>query len=185
MHHALMRLSPVLSPADLPRPELDAARLDGELFLLDGCHCPIDEPERPALRAGSLAARFGQRLIAERRSAAWVLGALATAPRVHQLCAGSTARVRPADRSGLELREVVIDEEDLLLIGGFRVTAPVRTVTDLARFSEAFGPEERRIVRRLARIGRVGLDDCLRLMNRRRNLPAKRRATQRLRDALG
>lgn len=179
-----MRLMPVLSTADLPRPELDAARLDGELYLMDGCYCPIDEPERAALRGGSLAARFSPRLIAEQRSAAWVLGALDSAPRIHQLCAGLTARARPADLTGLEVREVVVDESDLLAIGGFRVTTPTRTACDLARFSRHFGALEQELIRRTMELGEVKLDDCLRLMERRRNLPGKKRAIQRIRDAL-
>jgi hypothetical protein len=180
-----MRLSPILFTADLPLPELDAARLDGELFSVDHCFAPIDEPERAALRAGSLAVRFSPRLIAEQRSAAWVLGALDDPPEVHQLCAGLDARVRPSDLTGLEVREVVIDQQDLVTIGGFRVTTAARTAIDLARFSRDFARPERELTGRLLALGGLSVADCVRTMERRRNLPGKRRAVERLNSAAG
>ncbi|CAN5185124.1 hypothetical protein BH09ACT3_BH09ACT3_02640 [soil metagenome] len=179
-----MRLNSVLSSIDLPTAELDAARLDGELFRIDGCFAPIDEPDRAALRAGSLAARFSPRLIAEQRSAAWVLGVLDAPPRTHQLCAALDSRVRPADLSGIEVREVVIEETDLLSVGGFRITSVLRTVIDLARFSPTFGSDEMGTVRGLAELGAHCLADYVAQMERRRNLPGKRRAIERLRLAL-
>lgn len=179
-----MRLNSVLSPVDLPRAELDAARLDGELVSIDGCFAPIDEPDRAALRAGSLAARYSPRLIAEQRSAAWVLGVLDAPPNTHQLCAGLDARVRPTDLTGIEVREVVIDQADLISVGGFRITSVLRTVVDLARFSPSFDSEETGIVRGLAEIGVYSIGDCIAQMERRRNLPGKRLAVERLRLAL-
>ena len=49
-------LPPVLGALDLPAPELHAARLDGEVFALDECFCPIDEIEQSIHRARALAA---------------------------------------------------------------------------------------------------------------------------------
>jgi len=184
VHDARVRLNSILSPADLPKAELDAARLDGELFSVDGCFAPIDEPDRAALRAGSLAARFSPRLIAEQRSAAWVWGVMDRPPHTHQLCADLDARVRPTDLTGIEVREVVIDEADLLTVGDFRITSAVRTVVDLARFSPTFGSEEIGIVRGLTEMGRHSVGDYVTQMERRRNLPGKRRAIERLSVAL-
>ena len=65
-------------------------------------------------------------------------------------------------------------------LGGRRVTTPVRTAVELARARERFGENDAEAVRELGRIGGFGLEECLALMNARRNLPAKRRAAERL-----
>ena len=109
-HHGTMpRLGPVLTAHDLPVPELMASRLDGELAMLDGAWTPVDEIEQPRHRALSLALRLPDRVIIEQRSAAWVWGALPTAPQQHQLCAATGARVRPGE-GWPAVREVVIAE---------------------------------------------------------------------------
>ena len=169
----MSRLSPVLFTGDLPLAELHAARLDGELVRVDECFSPVDQPDSPALRAASLALQWPQRLIAEQHSAAWVWGALDTPPRRHELCASLGARARPPAARGLTVREVVIADDEIVAIGGQQVTVPSRTIVDLARFD----PEvPRELLRSLARIGAVSLDDCRRALDRRRNLPNKRPA---------
>jgi hypothetical protein len=174
-----MRLPAVLSACDLPLPELQAARLDGELFAIDGCFSPIDEIEQQRHRAASLAAVVPARLIAEQHSAAWVHGALELPPARHEFCADTRARVRPS-APPFSLREVVIDPEDVIEIGGIGVTTPLRTTLDLARFCVDFGMAERVIACRLMAIGRFEFEDCLAALNRRRNLPGKRQAIARL-----
>jgi hypothetical protein len=175
-----MRLPAVLSARDLPIAELQAARLDGELFAIDECFSPIDEVEQRQHRAASLAALVPGRLIAEQHSAAWVYGALGSAPAHHEFCADTRARVRPTATGRFSLREVVIDADDFTEIGGMGVTTPLRTVIDLARFCTEFGEGEREIVRELMAYGRFGLAECVVALNRRRNLPGKRQAIARL-----
>ena len=80
----------------------------------------------------------------------------------------------------LAVREVVIDSSEFSWLGGIRVTTPLRTAIDLARFSIAFGAEEREIVARLAESGRFRLSDVTEAIERRRNLPRKRLALTRL-----
>ncbi|HEY0259796.1 MAG TPA: type IV toxin-antitoxin system AbiEi family antitoxin [Lacisediminihabitans sp.] len=179
------RLPPVLSRHDLPAAELQAARLDGEVYAVDACFSPIDELERPATRAMALFASLPGRLIAEQRSAAWVLGALDRPPPVHQLCTDIGARVSQVGPRRAVIREVVIDEGDLIAYSGLRSTNPLRTAVDLARFSPAFGAEERRLVAGLGELGRFDLASCLSMLERRRNLPGKRLAASRLRSAIG
>ncbi|MES2170071.1 MAG: type IV toxin-antitoxin system AbiEi family antitoxin [Actinomycetota bacterium] len=174
-----MRLPAVLSTHDLPSAELQAARLDGELFAIDECFSPIDEIEQRRHRAASLAAIVPDRLIAEQHSAAWVHGALLHAPARHEFCADTRARVRPAG-ARFALREVVIDDSDLMELGGMSVTTPLRTVLDLARFSSEFGEAERQVTRALMVCGRFGFIDCVSALDRRRNLPGKRQAIARL-----
>lgn len=175
-----MRLSGVLSRYDLPDPELQAARLDGELFALDECFCPIDELEQTHHRAASLSLLIPARVIAEQHSAAWVYGAIPFAPPVHEVCVDTRARQRPVPLSRLLVREVVIDPADVFIVDGLRVTTPLRTILDLARFSDSFGDDEACIVIELMRVARIATADCEEALNRRRNLPGKRRALQRL-----
>jgi hypothetical protein len=176
-----MKLPSVLSRLDLPEPELQAARLDGELFAIDECFSPVDEVEQRGHRAAALAALLPSKLIAEQHTAAWVYGILDAPPSRHEFCADIGARIRPSSLARLTLREVVIDAEDIVEIGELRLTSPLRTVVDLARFSEEFDPE---IVRDLMLLGDLGLDDCRDMLDRRRNLPGKRRALDRIESAL-
>jgi hypothetical protein len=78
------------------------------------------------------------------------------------------------------VREVVILHDDIAVLAGTAVTIPMRTAIDLARFVETWSDEETRIVSELLRIARCTVLDCARVMNRRRNLPNKRIALQRL-----
>lgn len=175
-----MRLSAVLSPRDLPEAELRAARLDGEVFAVGSCFCPIDEIEGPGHRAGSLIASLPAPLIADRRTAAWVHGACRSAPHPVELCADIGARRHRVPSSEWDIREVVIAEEEITVIHGLLVTVPLRTAIDLARFSPDFGPAERGIVRSLGHRGGFGYERCAAEIESRRNLPLKRRALERL-----
>jgi hypothetical protein len=172
----------VLTAADLPLAELTAARLDGEVYRLDGVFCIVDSPEFPALRAEAIVRRWPSRLIAERHSAAWVLGALDAPPSRHELCADVNARARPTTLLDAHVREVVLDPEDVVRVGRLDVTSPARTVIDLARFSDRFDVAERAICERLLRGVDGGRDHCRDLLDRRRNLPNKKRAWERIRS---
>lgn len=174
------RLPPVLSHSDLPIAELCAARLDGELFAVDGCFSPVDEIEQPSHRAAALRAGEPHRLIAEQLSAAWVWGALDAPPAHHQFCVATGARVNRPPARWMTLREVVINDQDIVALGDALVTSRARTVVDLARFSTTFGAAEELVVRRLLTGRRPLLDDAVTTIRRRRNLPNKRLAIERL-----
>lgn len=173
------RLPAVLSPIDLPGPELHAAKLDGELYPVDECFSPVDEVERVQQRALALAFLVPHGLIAEQRTAAWIYG-VAVCPDRHQFCADINARVRPSSQRRITVREVVIEGCDVLEFAGLPVTTPLRTALDLARFSPVFTEVEAEMLAALMRLGRFGLDDCIAALNRRRNLPGKRQALARL-----
>lgn len=181
-HHGAMtsRLPAVLSPLDLPAAELSAARLDGELFAIADCFGPIDLPEQAGSRAQSVAGRLSERVIVERLSAAWILGAADDPPGVHQFCSAVGARAKPATLRRLAVREVVIDDDELVMLGGVRVTSPLRTACDLVRVSPQFDPALQLVVLRLLDVAGASVDDCAGLLDRRRNLPGKRRTLQRL-----
>jgi hypothetical protein len=177
-------LPPVLDAAELPLPERMAAALDAELFPLGDAHCPIDEVETPALRLAAVLAGRPARLIAELGTAAWVWGAAPCAPRLLELCVDLRARARPAPAPHASVREVVLTADEWQVLGARRVTTPLRTAIDLARARESFGAADQDAVRALARIGGFTLVDCVTAMDLRRNLPARRRAVQRLSEAL-
>jgi hypothetical protein len=178
------RLPDVLSRSDLPEAELCAARLDGELYRIDECFSPIDEVESPITRANALSSITPARFIAEQRTAAWLYGALGFPPAVHQFCVAARARAKPPHGRRMTVREVEIDDPEIQAFGGIRVTTPLRTAVDLARFSRLFGTEERQIVTALLAIDGVGFDECRVAVNLRRNLPGKRLALRRISGAL-
>jgi len=174
------RLPPVLSALDLPLAELQCAALDGELYALDHCFCPIDEFETVHLRARALGVVLDARIIAERLSAAWVWGAIAVPPSRHQLCVAIGARTRQRSSLRATLREVVIEPSEIDTVSGVNVTTRLRTVLDLLRFSEEFGARESSTVATLMRDGTLEYSDCSHALSVRRNLPQKRIALERL-----
>jgi hypothetical protein len=175
-----LRLGSVLSAHDLPSPELGALVLDGEAYRLGDCFAAIDEASGPFLRASALTRELPPRLIAEQHTAAWVWGAIARPPARHEVCADAGARTRPAFDARLNVRDVVILHDDVVTLAGTAVTIPMRTAIDLARFVESWSDEETRTLAELLRIAQCTVLDCARAMNRKRNLPNKRIALERL-----
>lgn len=176
----MTRLPCVLSPTDLPLPELLSARLDGELFAVGGCFSPVDEIEGSVHRALALTATSPKRVIAERGTAAWLWGALATAPVPHELCVPKGAR-RHVSGDWHRVREVVIRPHELTTVAGMPVTTPLRTALDLARWSRWC---DSRVLRSLALTGGFTLAECVAELGRTRNLPGRRRALARVRAAI-
>jgi len=175
-----MRLSPVLVDTDVSAVELQAARLDGEVYDLAGAYCLIGELEAPTHRARAVLGGRSARLIAELGTAAWIWGAAAQ-PERWEFSVTPDARARLSPAEHIAVREIVYAEGDLVDLDGFRVTTPLRTVLDLARFGEPF---DDRTVARLAACGGLSLADCLAVLDGRSGVPAKRRAATRLRAAL-
>lgn len=175
-----MRLSPVLADADLSPVELQAARLDGEVYDLAGAYCLVGELEAPRHRARAILGARSPRLIAELRTAAWIWGACDHPERL-EFAVTPDARARLAPGQHIAVREIVYDAGDLHELDGFRVTSPMRTAVDLARFAEPFDPE---IVARLAATAGLDLTDCVTNLDGRSGITAKNRARDNLRDAL-
>ncbi|MEY2848345.1 MAG: hypothetical protein RI885_1010 [Actinomycetota bacterium] len=173
-------LSPVLAIADLPSEELQAARLDGELYGIDEGFGVVDVVDTPWVRAASLAAIIPHRLIAELATATWLLGASDQPPSVHELCTPATSRYRATDLARVRLREVCLDPSEIVTIGAVSATSPLRTAVDLLRFRDHLGPADVEAVLRLAEVGGFGLVDAEHYLRGRRHLPAKVRALHRL-----
>jgi hypothetical protein len=174
-----MRLSPVLADADLSPVELQAARLDGEVYDLAGAYCLIGELEAPRHRARALLGARSPRLIAELGTAAWIWGAAAHPdPLAFAVTPDARARLGPAHR--IAVREIVYEPGDVTSLDGCQVTTPLRTILDLARSEQPFDPL---VAVRLAKTGGLRLDDCLAALESRHGIPLKQRARDRLQAA--
>jgi hypothetical protein len=128
----------LLTRAVLPQAELSAARLDGELFAVDVSWVCADEPDRAEVRADALGALLPRseasaRLVMMGLTAAWLHGVTDAAPWRHEVCSRSEERASLWLPPRFVLRELCVAEGDECLIGGLRVTTPVRTAFDLGR----------------------------------------------------
>lgn len=179
----MTRLSTVLSAADLPLAELCAARLDGELFVVDECFAFGDLPVGPAERGQALAAIRPGRGIADHDSAAWLHGALDRSPTVHTFALSTAKRSYVAPSIRLRMHEVVLPSSDVLHIGGCDVTTPLRTLTDLARTRASWAEQDADTLLRLAAIAGSGQPAILRYLADAPRLPGKKLARHRIRDA--
>lgn len=97
---------------------------------------PIDLPETAAVRGSALEGEdLDPRVIISDRSAAWVWGWTHRPPRLSS-SVSVAARIPSTDRRRLGTREVVIRADEVMAIGAVRVTAPLRTLIDLARHDD-------------------------------------------------
>jgi len=153
-------LPATLGPDVLPRPELQALVLDGELWPLDRTFHAVDEPDRPGLRADALfrvflfdlSRRHGTRaqqsaskrmaappteappFVAGGLSAAWVHGALLAPPRVHEVLARAPARVPvPPLADAWSVGQAHVHEDDVCLRGGWPVLTELATGMAIAK----------------------------------------------------
>lgn len=175
-----MPLPPVLTARDLPATELGGMRLDGDVYALAEGWCLIDELEGPGHRAGAVRGERSDRLIAELGTAAWVWGVTPTLPRLVEFCVDLGARARLRISPFVRVRELVLDPGDRVDLVGGAVTSRLRTAVDLARFRDPLSAEDAASIVELGRQGAFGVEECRELMDRRRNLPEKRRALSRL-----
>jgi hypothetical protein len=175
-----MPLPTVLTTLDLPAPELGGMRLDGEVYPLAEGWCTIDVLETPAHRARAVRGLRSERLIAELGTAAWVWGATPLLPGLVEFCVDLGARARLRISPLVRVRELVLDPGDRVVLDGGAVTSRVRTAVDLARFRDELSDGDAASIFELSRQGGFGLAECRELMDRRRNLPEKRRALTRL-----
>lgn len=123
----------VLTVNDLPLAELHGARLDGQVFQIVDAWCVIDEIDGCSNRAIAASRLVPPRAIAEQLTAAWIYGA-APEPRRHQFCVLIGARTTALRSPRVHVREIVRSPDDVRTISGVRVTTPLRTAVDLARY---------------------------------------------------
>lgn len=177
-----MRSSRLVTTDDWPASELRAAVLAGELVVVGDCWASVAEPQDPALRAASFAWSVGDdRLVAAGRSAAWVWGAGSRPPAVHDAAVRADQRVRRRG-AGTRVRELAIDDDDVVELAGVRVLTPLAAVVDLLRARDGFGPEDGRVVRDLITVVAVPLQDVHRAVADLHQVPMARQAERRLCD---
>ncbi|QNO36403.1 hypothetical protein H4J02_07595 [Protaetiibacter sp. SSC-01] len=169
---------------ELAEVELQAAVLDGECYRLADAYVPIGVAPSTPVRAAAAVGTRSPRLVAALASAAWVWHALPAPPSRPEFLVDIRARWRPPAAQRMHITESVLRPGDVVRYGAAGVTSPLRTALDLARFREAFGDEERAIVRALAEIGGFGLAEAVSAMERGRHLHGKVEARRRLRAAL-
>ncbi|MDQ0892500.1 hypothetical protein QFZ26_000055 [Agromyces ramosus] len=181
LQHGLMaRLPTVLGTHDLPLAELCAARIDGELVAIDDGWAPIDEPDLPSLRAAVVALRVPRSLIIERRSAAWVHGALDAPPAIAQFCVPHHERIAAISDRRTHVREVTLSDGDVDDYRGARCTSVSRTAFDLLRDPSPVEGDTVAVVTRLLR-GRPDVTEAVRLrLDSSRRMPHRARAVDRL-----
>jgi len=175
-------LSPVLTPADLSWVELQAARLDGDVYELAGAYCLLGELEGPRHRARAVLAERSPRLIAESSTAAWIWGACAEPARL-RFAVSPDARARLSPAMGIVVREIVYADGDLTAVDAFTVTTPLRTALDLAREGDLVDDLDQTVAR-LADIAGFDLADCLASLGSRAGILSRTTTEERLRRAL-
>lgn len=180
----MARLPAVLGTDDLPLAELCAARIDGELMRIGVGWCPVDEPDLPALRAAAVAPRLTPPLIVERRSAAWVHGAVPAQPAVAECCVPHESRVAGRSDPTRTVREVAIPESDVVEVGGVRCTTIDRTIFDLLRDPSAADGPTVEAVQALVTIDPTAAERVRDRIDSAGRLPHKALALRRLADAL-
>ena len=180
----MARLPTVLGTDDLPLAELCAARIDGELVAIDDGWAPVDEPDLPSFRAAVVALRVPRALIIERRSAAWVHGALDMPPAVAQFCVPHDERVAAISDHRTQVREVTLGEGDVDDYRGVRCTSAERTVFDLLRDATSDDEEAISIVARFL-AGRPALIEEVGIrLDASRRMPHRALAVERLDGAI-
>ncbi|WEG10491.1 hypothetical protein PU630_08125 [Microbacterium horticulturae] len=166
-------------PGDrLSSAELSAACLDGHLISVGDAYMPADAVETAALRAGSIAPLLGEGLAATGLSAAWIHGATAGPPARHSVQRIGARRRHHVIDLRLDYHDTPLDQCDILLLGGVRVTTVARTVTDLLRADSTVATTT---AQQLLEIGAVTPADALLSLERSGPLPGKRRARTTLR----
>lgn len=172
------RLPAVLTENDLPGPELRAAALDGQVYPVGDAWrsvAEIDDSDGRAIAAGRA---LGSGVVLAEGTAAWVWGAHGVAPRPHTGFVASPARVKHQER-GSVIRQVVIDEDEIVFVQGVAVTTPARTVVDLVR-DDAWTSRHETMARDVSAQHSVRRSTALELLDRRGRLPHRRRSVERL-----
>jgi hypothetical protein len=113
--------------------ELRAAQLDGELFTVGETFVSVADADDAVCRAREFRRAVRRdALVADRRSAAWIWGALSRCPEQHTASLRREARVR-GPFPGIVVREPVLAPGDVTRVGEVWVTTRLRTAVDLLR----------------------------------------------------
>ncbi|MBK0421198.1 hypothetical protein JD292_03760 [Leucobacter sp. CSA2] len=107
-------------------------------------------PECPEVRLRAITGVIGPGRVAIGTTAAWVWGALREPCAPLEAAMPDRRRPPHEHRPGVRTRQLRIDQEDIVALGGATVTSRLRTVLDLLRSEESLDPRVRVAVRLLA-----------------------------------
>lgn len=185
-------LAPVLAPADLsdtsdlgwPLAELSALVTSGEVWSCAGAAACWATPNSPELRAASVRAALpstslSDRVIAERGTAAWIFGALPQAPTRMELAIDRHRRGRIPE-AGARWRERVFASDEVVQVGPTLVTAPLRTLLDLAAVPDLVGSDLGPVLARLAVLAGQDLHRVRHQVSAAPRMPFRRRILETL-----
>jgi hypothetical protein len=178
-------MSPITAPRLIPTAyfapaERSAMRLDGQLADLAGIEGVPGPPTLPRDRVAFLAEELPEVMVAERSTVLWLHGLLSELPCPLPVCVDIRHRYVEQAPPGVQIRQVVIDADQIDLLDGLRRTGPARTVLDLIRSP---GEPDWKPLRAYVALTGVARDEVSRQIDRRAHLPHKKRARLRL-DAL-
>jgi hypothetical protein len=173
-----VRLPLVLTDDDLPETELRAAALDGQLYAVGDSWRSIADIDDHVGRAIAVGFALGAGVVAAERTAAWVWGARGPAPLPYSGLVVSPARVKHQGR-GSVIRQVVIDDDEIVTVHGVAVTTPARTVVDLARRDD-WTPQDETAAGDVSTQQGVTSADAVAVLDRRGRLPHRARTVHRL-----
>lgn len=124
----------------LPRAVLSAECLRGNLVRCGPGYRHISWQECPAVRLYAIGDRIGHKTTASGKTAAWVWGAMESdGVHVH---ANVLPSVRfPSETNNVELSFCRLQKTDVVSIGEYFVTTPLRTLLDLLYFEDPITPE--------------------------------------------
>ncbi|PVZ94901.1 hypothetical protein DDQ50_11495 [Amnibacterium flavum] len=158
-----------------------ALRLDGDLFAVGDGYVCADTFEDAAVRIGSIADSLRGPRIAARETASWVFGATDECPRPIEVIVPAGKSQSTEAMRGVRVRESVLRDDEVIGIGGLRVTSPLRTAVDLVRM-RSYSPATATMVAALLRNEGIGTAAVLALLADRRFQRERIRGTRRILD---
>ncbi|KPG84181.1 hypothetical protein [Frigoribacterium sp. RIT-PI-h] len=173
-----VRLPLVLTDDDLPETELRAAALDGQVYAVGDSWRSIAEIDDHVGRAIAVGSALGAGVVAAERTAAWVWGARGPAPLPHSGLVVSPARVKHRGR-GSVIRQVVIDDDEIVTARGVAAATPARTGGARAR-RDNWTPQDETAAGDVSTQQGVTSAEAVAVLDRRGRLPPRARAVHRL-----
>ncbi|WP_431277379.1 type IV toxin-antitoxin system AbiEi family antitoxin [Leifsonia poae] len=170
----------LLDSAVLPLAELQAARLDGQLYRVGDAFATVDTPDTAELRAAAFRLSAPRAAVADRLTASWIHGARAGPPVTLQVCVDSAHRISARTLQGLDVRQCILSRGDVVKLGDARVTSPLRTVVDLLRTVDRLTHGLAVELHVLLRLGDDDIGSCQERILRQHRVPGTRRALDRL-----
>lgn len=122
----------ILTTDHFSDPEMQVMVRDGVLRRVGYWYSPAWVPDSSGLRARGVFTEFGETVIADTYTAAWIYKCSTRLPYPLTGSMPRSARSASARRLG-RIREVGIAETDYWFVGRLRVTTPVRTFRDMGR----------------------------------------------------